>query len=148
MAADLALKEELRRFIRREIQQILSESFGGSPGVYPNAHLIVDRSGRLKGAIGGGEVGFNFEGTADSGGTIGWTAPWPVTFAGAQVHSSGTAVPTYQYAGPGSAFAGTAFPVRMQKGGAIRVIAPTLSGTASYLYVTLYRASPTDGTAI
>jgi hypothetical protein len=149
MARDTELEGRLRSFVQAEIDIALGRSFGGSPGVYTNLNATVDRTGRLRFASGGGEVLFDFRGTPDSGGTIGYVAGYPMTFGTHVLHASGTVgAPTYQYSpASGSAFVGTALPIVMTAGAALNVVAPVL-GTADHLYVKLMRAIPnTIGTA-
>jgi hypothetical protein len=133
---------DLVRLINQVVDQRLSEGFGGSPGVYTNVNLTIDRTGRTRFAQGGGEVGVNFDGQS---GVITYVAPYAMTFGTVVEHSSGGAV-SFSYASPGSSsFGGTSFPIAMEKGGALRITAAGV-GTADYYALTLVRLAP-GGTA-
>lgn len=133
---------DLVSLVNRIFDQRYGEAFGGSPGVYTNVHLTIDRTGRVRFAQGGGEVAVDFTG---GGGTVHYVAPYDMTFGTVVSHSSAGSV-TLSYAAPASSsFGGTATPIRMARGGALRIVADGV-GSADYYALTLVRQAP-GGTA-
>lgn len=129
----------LVRLVRQVVDDALAKAFGGSPGVYHNASLTIDRTGAVRWAAGGGEVAFDF-GTA---GTIHYVAPYRMVMGTAVTAASAGTATTFSYGvAPGTApttFASTAPPFTLGQGDILRVAATGVAGTPAYAAVTFAR---------